>query len=114
MPTTFTIKQVPDPLANRLRRRAASNHRSLQRELLLILENAAQSPESSSSASARIAEPAAPVYLRTTPTARRRDLGKGKKLSLDQLWQRARRLGAPSASESTDIVRRDRDARHGH
>jgi plasmid stability protein len=40
MPVTLSVKNVPDELAERLRRRAAGNHRSLQRELLSILEAA--------------------------------------------------------------------------
>lgn len=38
---TVTIKQVPDALHQRLRRRAKTNHRSLNGELLAILEVAA-------------------------------------------------------------------------
>ncbi|MDR1854681.1 MAG: hypothetical protein LBR05_07255 [Azoarcus sp.] len=38
MPVTLTIKQVPDELAARLRAIAASNHRSLQGELLHTIE----------------------------------------------------------------------------
>lgn len=41
MPVSLSIKHVPDDLAECLRRRAARNHRSLQRELLSILEGAA-------------------------------------------------------------------------
>lgn len=42
MPVTLSVKNVPDMLAERLRRRATSHHRSLQGELLAILEEAAQ------------------------------------------------------------------------
>jgi plasmid stability protein len=42
MPVTLSIKNVPDDLAARLRARAATHHRSLQGELLAILEEAAQ------------------------------------------------------------------------
>lgn len=38
MAVTFSIKNVPDRLAGQLRRRAARNHRSIQSELLTILE----------------------------------------------------------------------------
>jgi plasmid stability protein len=41
MPVTLSIKSVPDHLAERLRRRAARHRRSLQGELLAILEEAA-------------------------------------------------------------------------
>jgi plasmid stability protein len=39
MTVNLSIKQVPDELAARLRARAARNRRSLQRELLCILES---------------------------------------------------------------------------
>jgi plasmid stability protein len=38
MSVTLSIKGVPDELAERLRQRAASNHRSLQGELMALLE----------------------------------------------------------------------------
>jgi len=40
MPVNLSIKDVPDDLAARLRQRAAANHRSLQGELLALLEEA--------------------------------------------------------------------------
>ena len=44
--TTLSIKNVPSSLAERLRRRAARHHRSLQGELMAIWEHtlAAQEP----------------------------------------------------------------------
>ena len=38
MPVNLSIKNVPDELASRLRARASRNHRSLQGELMAILE----------------------------------------------------------------------------
>ncbi len=38
MPVSLSIKNVPDDLAEKLRRRAVRTHRSLQGELLAILE----------------------------------------------------------------------------
>jgi len=38
MPTNLSIKNAPDELVDRLKRRAARNHRSLQGELLAILD----------------------------------------------------------------------------
>ena len=46
MPVNLSIKNVPDLLAERLRQRAARAHRSLQGELMAILEEAAYGPES--------------------------------------------------------------------
>jgi plasmid stability protein len=40
MPVNLSIKDVPDDVVARLRERAALNHRSLQGELLTILETA--------------------------------------------------------------------------
>jgi plasmid stability protein len=40
MPVNLSVKNVPEELAELLRRRAANNRRSLQRELLSILEAA--------------------------------------------------------------------------
>ncbi len=45
MPVTLSIKSVPDSLAERLRQRAARNHRSLQGELMTIIEQAGQEPQ---------------------------------------------------------------------
>ena len=41
MTVTLSIKNVPDELARRLKQRAARHHRSLQGELLAIVEAAA-------------------------------------------------------------------------
>ena len=40
MPVNLSIKNVPDHLADRLRQRAAKHHRSIQGELIVILEEA--------------------------------------------------------------------------
>ena len=45
MPVNLSIKKVPDLLAAKLRKRALRNHRSLQRELMAILERAASDPK---------------------------------------------------------------------
>lgn len=42
MPVSVSIKNIPDELAERLRERARRNHRSLQGELISILEEAAR------------------------------------------------------------------------
>jgi hypothetical protein len=41
MPVNLSIKSVPDEIAEELRERAARNHRSLQGELMAIIEEAA-------------------------------------------------------------------------
>jgi hypothetical protein len=112
MPLTLTIKQVPEEIAEALRRRAEANHRSQQRELLLILERAVTHTPTPG---LHLAEPAPASYGSRASASKASKGARGTasgKLTLDQLWQRARKLGATMPDESTDIIRRDRDARH--
>lgn len=45
MPVNLSVKNVPEALASKLRARAERNHRSLQGELMAILESAACDPQ---------------------------------------------------------------------
>lgn len=104
MPVTLTIKQVPERLAQKLRSRAADNHRSMQRELMLILQEAISDPP-------RAAEEDPPAY-NVKPPRKTKAPVHGRRLTLSELWERSRRLGPKSSSESTAIVRGLRDERH--
>jgi plasmid stability protein len=104
MPLTLTIKQVPERLAQKLRTRAAAHHRSLQGELMSILSDAVGGGVS-------VQEPQAPAYQAKRP-AKRAGATHGRRLTLSELWERSRRLGAKSPSESAAIVRALRDGRH--
>ncbi|MHB8868654.1 MAG: FitA-like ribbon-helix-helix domain-containing protein [Thermoleophilia bacterium] len=44
MPISLSIKNVPDDVANKLRQRAEAHRRSLQGELLAIVEEAVAAP----------------------------------------------------------------------
>lgn len=44
MPLNLSIKSVPAPLVEKLRRRAQRHHRSLQGELMTILEESLEKP----------------------------------------------------------------------
>ena len=44
MPVNLSIKNAPDDIVKRLRARAAKHHRSLQGELLAIIEEAVRRP----------------------------------------------------------------------
>ncbi|MBF0306873.1 MAG: Arc family DNA-binding protein [Alphaproteobacteria bacterium] len=44
MPSNLSIKNAPDDVVRRLKERAAAHHRSLQGELLAILEDAVREP----------------------------------------------------------------------
>jgi plasmid stability protein len=107
MPVTLTIKQVPDRLAEKLRLRAAATHRSLQGELMEILEDALLR-------GAPLAREPVPSYTAKAPTQApaKEAPAHGPRMTLAELWERARRLGPPSKSESARIVRRLRDERH--
>lgn len=107
MPVTLTIKQVPDSLARRLRERAAASHRSLQGELMAVLESALATP-------ANLQQPQAayrPGKPKVTPP---RDVRLHERsLTLAELWEIGRRMGLKSRSESARIIRKMRDERHG-
>jgi plasmid stability protein len=77
MSTNLSIKDVPDDIVERLRSRARRNHRSLQGELLAILEETVRERQ---------------------PT-------------LDEIHRWVQEVGLRTPSESTEIIRADRDAR---
>jgi len=77
MSRTLTIKKVPDELVRRLRQRAAKNHRSVQGELMALIEDA------------------------LIP----------RSLSLADFRREMPRVGLHTPSESTAMIREDRDAR---
>jgi len=109
MPVTLTIKHVPDRVADRLRLQAAASHRSLQGELMAILEEAV------SQVATHARQPEPPPYAAKPPGkgSAKAPPAHGRQMTLGELWERARRLGPPSRSESAAIVRKLRDERYG-
>ena len=105
MSVNLSIKEVPDEIAEALRQRAARNHRSLQGELMAIIERAVAEPAAGSTQSTRGAAPGI-----------RRSWTQGHK-SFDQLVAEREDAGwTPHASLAkaplaVDIVRDDRDRR---
>ena len=102
MPVNLSIKEVPDALAERLRKRAARHHRSLQGELMAIIEMAAiEEPPLGASGQRPGPEP------EPEPAAR---VGK----TLEQMVA-AQRLRFPRPITcgplAVDIIRADRDSR---
>lgn len=89
MPTNLSVKNVPDELAERLRARAARNHRSLQRELLSILEA---------------------VAFERAPPDRPRGVVTGT-LTIEEVAARARILFPDGTPSSVDDIRAMRDER---
>ncbi|MDP1692583.1 MAG: Arc family DNA-binding protein [Burkholderiaceae bacterium] len=101
MAVNLSIKAVPDALAQRLRERAERNHRSLQGELMALIERAAAEPQPEDAAT--------PAQRATGLTGMRR----GTK-TIEQIAAEHRLLypepfkGGPLA---VDIIRADRDSR---
>lgn len=89
MPVSLSVKDVPDSLAERLRGRAARHRRSLQRELLSILESAVDERGSISSL------PLAAV----------------DSISIEEAIARARGLFPTATASSVDYIRAMRDGR---
>ena len=92
MAVNLSIKGVPESIAQRLRQRAERNHRSLQGELMAIVEQAAATPP---------------------PVASAAGTGRGRK-TIEQIALEHRALYPQpfaDAPRGVDIVREDRDAR---
>lgn len=89
MPVNLSVKNVPDALASRLRARAERNHRSLQRELLSILESVASDQG---------------IQPSDVP-------GPGGHMSIDEVVARARQLFPQGTASSVTFIRNMRDGR---
>ncbi|MBC5763981.1 FitA-like ribbon-helix-helix domain-containing protein [Ramlibacter albus] len=97
----LSIKDVPEPLAEALRQRAARNHRSLQGELMAIIESAAAEPQG---------RPETPIPARNL---RYPPLRRGWKTT-EQIVAEQDAEGiefSPDAPTGTDIIRKERDSR---
>jgi antitoxin FitA len=91
MAVSLSVKNVPEELAERLRRRAARNHRSLQRELLSILEAAA----------GHVADPGHDAV-----TALGREA-----ITIEELVEISRKLFPQGTESSVELIRQMRDSR---
>jgi plasmid stability protein len=104
---------VPDSLARKLKTRAERNHRSLQGEVMAILVHA--------SAANTAEQPVAPYRASVTERAEKATVPgtalqpdaatAGKKLTIEEIWERGKRLGLSGPNESARIVRKLRDER---
>lgn len=101
MPVNLSIKNVPDELADRLRARAAANRRSLQSELMAMLELMSDLPTALPSNSG-----SAP--LQPLP----REPGRPR-ISLEEVARRMRELIPEGTPSSVDMIREMRDGRFG-
>jgi len=101
MTLNLSIKNVPEAVAQRLRARAERNHRSLQGELLAIVEQAAQ-------------ESVAPSRAPTAPAVNLlRGVVTGSKTIEDLVAERKLRplVFDDKLPRAVDIIRADRDSR---
>ncbi len=98
MPVNLSIKNVPDALADQLRANAQRNHRSLQKELLSVLERAADTP-------------AAVLAGERTGSSRHRP--SSDCLSIEEVARRARELFPDGTPSSVAFIREQRDSRYG-
>ena len=83
MPVNLSIKNAPDDLVARLKRRAARNQRSMQGELIAILQTATAEGEVMSAE------------------------------QVEGILADIRAIGQPNEAESQAIIRADRDRNHG-
>jgi len=100
----LSIKDVPESLAEALRQRAARNHRSLQGELMAIIERAAND-------SAETAQPGRADF--SLPAALRGAVRRGWKTIEQVHAEHLERFPKPftEGPMSADIIRQDRDRR---
>ena len=80
MPVTLSIENAPDDMVAKLRSRAASHHRSMQGELMAILDEVTREP------------------VRPPPDI------------IDRLFADVKAIGHPSGSEAVRMIREDRDS----
>jgi len=116
MPVNLSIKNAPDDVVERLRQRAAKNHRSLQGELLAIIETATLTPKHSpAEILARIKglgieTPANSVEIIRAARDGDYDLdAQPASMTPKQFLARVRELELRTASESVDMIRADRE-----
>lgn len=97
--SNLSIKDVPEALAEALRRRAARNHRSLQGELMAIIERAVGDSAVDSQ----------PAEMSASPPAVRRGWKTIEQIAQEHRLQFPEPIrGGPLA---VDIIREDRDTR---
>ena len=112
---TLTIRNVPDWLARKLKTRAVRNHRSLQGEVMAILEHASVADAAEQALApyrASVTQGAAKTAVPGT-APQPADGTVGKKLTIEEIWERGKRLGLSGPDESARIVRKLRDERYG-
>lgn len=116
--TTLTIKDVPEPLAEQLRQRAARNHRSLQGELMAIIETAAAEEQNAANVPTRanwpMGGPRPDGGVVVGLDARGRPIVRRGWKTIEQIVAEQRERNLPKVRGGplgVDIIREDRDSR---
>lgn len=116
MLVNLSIKSVPEQIAQRLRARAERNHRSLQGELMAIVERAAAAADSDGDDAAGAGANSLGGWTAQAPSAaasRLVGVRRGSK-SIEQLAAAHRALYPEPFQDlplAVDIIRQERDAR---
>ena len=88
MPVTLSIKNVPDAVARKLKARARRNHRSLQGELLALVETATKATVQST--------PASLAALKADIAQGLADMDRGRTVAAENVFPALRaRIAAP-------------------
>jgi hypothetical protein len=113
MPVSLSIKNVPDELAEALRERAKRSHRSVQGELMAIVEEALRRPPFA----AQVRETAPAWRQADAPPSegeiRARLKREGRTFTVTDLYDYVQSLGIQTPDEATAMIRQMRDERHG-
>jgi len=120
VPVDLSIKRVPNALAERLRKRARRNNRSLQGELMSILQDALNSTSSEATEAVGERAPATTAYAtmpgwdvapRSESALMIREDRDGRTFSVSDLHDYVRSLGVRTPDESTAWIRKARASR---
>jgi plasmid stability protein len=101
----FSIRNVPDNVAAVLKTRAESNHRSLQGEIMAILEDAARNTSLESAAHG-----AGGLYDAGREFVHQELAAKtARKLTIEEIAKWVKSTGFKTPAESVQMIREDRD-----
>lgn len=110
MNLNLSIKGVPAPVAERLRARAERNHRSLQGELMAIIERAAAEGDGAPAPlHSGLAQSAAAMPARRPLASVRQGYASVEQLGAEHLARHPKPFR--DGPRAVDIIRQDRDAR---
>lgn len=117
MPVDLSIKRVPDTVARLLRRRAERHHRSLQGELMAILQEAvagagAQGAPVPRDAAATVSkQPGHRIAPASESALIIRQAREGRTFTVTDLHRFVAGLGTETSDDSTRLIRQGRDSR---